>query len=88
MKLVVIAMVGWLLLTTPSAAKAQGPQPQPGVVELKAPDGTFLKVLVVDFPRFCWLKHEEDDEEPTTVPTHPASVFHAPVTAAKDLCYW
>jgi alpha-beta hydrolase superfamily lysophospholipase len=42
MKLVAVTLVGWLLLGTPSA-KAQEPQPQPRVVELKASDGTLLK---------------------------------------------
>ena len=37
MKLLAAALVGCLLLATPSAAKAQ--EPQPRVVELKAPDG-------------------------------------------------
>jgi dienelactone hydrolase len=41
MKLLAAALVGCLLLATPSAAKAQ--EPQPRVVELKAPDGTLLK---------------------------------------------
>src|SRR5271165_1675138 len=43
MKPISVALVGWLLLTTPSAAKAQEPQPQPRVVELKTSDGTLLK---------------------------------------------
>jgi len=43
MKLVVTALMGWSLLVAPSAAKAQGPQPQPRVLELKASDGTLLK---------------------------------------------
>ena len=43
MKLVATALAGWLLLATPSAAKAQGPQPQPRVLELKTSDGTLLK---------------------------------------------
>jgi dienelactone hydrolase len=43
MKLVATALVGWLLLAAPSAAKAQGPQPQPRALELKASDGTLLK---------------------------------------------
>jgi hypothetical protein len=42
MKLVAVILVGWLLLGTPSA-KAQEPQPQARVVELKASDGTLLK---------------------------------------------
>jgi hypothetical protein len=41
MKLVATALVGWLLLAAPSAAKAQGPQPR--VLELKTSDGTLLK---------------------------------------------
>jgi len=38
MKLVVTALVGWLLLAAPSTAKAQRPQPQPQprVLELNA----------------------------------------------------
>ena len=43
MKLVATALAGWLLLATPSAAKAQKPQPQPRVLELKTSDGTLLK---------------------------------------------
>ncbi len=43
MKLVATALTGWLLLATPSAAKTQGPQPQPRVLELKTSDGTLLK---------------------------------------------
>ncbi len=43
MKLIIIALVGWLLLATTSAAKAQEPQPLPRVVELKASDDTLLK---------------------------------------------
>ncbi len=43
MKLITIALVGWLLLATTSAAKAQEPQPLPRVVELKASDGSPLK---------------------------------------------
>jgi len=38
MKLAVTALVGWLLLAAPSAAKAQ--QSQPRVLELKTSDGT------------------------------------------------
>jgi len=41
MKLAVTALVGWLLLAAPSAAKAQ--QSQPRVLELKTSDGTVLK---------------------------------------------
>jgi hypothetical protein len=41
MKLVTVALVGWLFLATPKAAKAQ--EPQPRTVELKASDGTLLK---------------------------------------------
>jgi hypothetical protein len=40
MKLISTALVGWLLLAVPCAAKAQE---QPRVLELKSSDGTLLK---------------------------------------------
>ena len=44
MKLVTIAMLGWLLLARPRAANGQEPQlPRPRVVDLKASDGILLK---------------------------------------------
>jgi tetratricopeptide (TPR) repeat protein len=44
MKLVAAGLMGWLLLATQSAAKAQEPHlPGARVVDLKAPDGTILK---------------------------------------------
>jgi tetratricopeptide (TPR) repeat protein len=44
MKLVTVALVGWLLLVLPRIAKAQ--EPQPRIVELKASDGTLLKATL------------------------------------------
>ena len=43
MKLIVVALAGWLLLAISSAVRAQTSQPLPRVVELKASDGTLLK---------------------------------------------
>ena len=44
MKMGAVAFVGWLLVVTPSEAKAQQPQPpRPRVVDMKASDGTLFK---------------------------------------------
>jgi pimeloyl-ACP methyl ester carboxylesterase len=43
MKLIVVALAGWLLLAISSAVRAQTSEPLPRAVELKSSDGTLLK---------------------------------------------
>jgi hypothetical protein len=42
--------------------------------------------LLAGFLCFCWLKHEEDEEEPATVQKHCGAVIFLPVSCLWTTC--